>query len=247
MSGWLDPVREVLDRLDDAGQRVVFFRDDDVGWDDRSLLAMVDVFARRCVPIDLAVIPTAAHPRLADTLLRMRRDTRIGLHQHGYAHVNHEMHGRKCEFGTSRTSEQLSVDVSDGSRFLGMLFGEHLDPIFTPPWNRCGDELAGTLVDAGFEVLSRDSTAIPLDHPALTELPVTLDWSGRTKATKRPWDRAQRGCAIAEALRADEPMGVMLHHAVCDERDRADVDELLALLATDARVVCRSMVEVARA
>lgn len=245
MSAWLDPVRDVLDDVDDSWTRAVFFRDDDVGWDDRALLALLEVFVRRDVPVDLAVIPVATHPHVASSLLRLRRDAAIGLHQHGYAHVDHETQGRKCEFGSSRTPDQLAADVSAGARLLGELFGEHLDPIFTPPWNRCRPELGDVLADAGFEVLSRDSTATPLERPRLAELPVTVDWFGTSKRTKLPFDRADRGRAIAGSLGSGRPVGIMLHHAVCGDGDRADVDELLSVFASSRAVTCRTMRDVA--
>ena len=42
MSGWLDPLRSVLDASDE--QVRFFFRDDDAGWDDDALERLLDVF-----------------------------------------------------------------------------------------------------------------------------------------------------------------------------------------------------------
>ena len=79
----------------------VFFRDDDAGWRDDRLLALLDLFAEHALPLDVAVIPAALGEPVAAEL-RGRAGARLGLHQHGFAHANHEPDGRKHEFGPSR-------------------------------------------------------------------------------------------------------------------------------------------------
>src|SRR5439155_1559536 len=80
MSTWLDPLRRVLD---EAPARVAFFfRDDDVGRADERLHPLLDLFSRHAVPIDLAVIPQALAPAVADVLCTRiaRASTPIGVH-----------------------------------------------------------------------------------------------------------------------------------------------------------------------
>ena len=104
MTAWLDPVREALDRA--PAPVTLFFRDDDAGWRDDRLLALLDRFDDVCLPIDLALIPSEIGPESA-AALASRVDSsggRLGLHQHGFAHANHEPEGRKCEFGPSRSA-----------------------------------------------------------------------------------------------------------------------------------------------
>ena len=155
---WLDPVRQALDE----GPCPVFFRDDDAGWDDERLWALLDLFDRRALPVDVAVIPAELGPALAAELAVRARAGGVHLHQHGYAHVNHEPVGRKCEFGPSRPYQAQAADIARGAEILRDAFGDLVEPIFTPPWNRCTAETADALADAGFAVLSRDSTATPL-------------------------------------------------------------------------------------
>jgi hypothetical protein len=84
--------------LDEAPASVEFFlRDDDAGWADDRLLEMLAVIGGHALPIDLAVIPRAASSDLARQLSRLHAQSagRLGLHQHGLAHHNHEPHGRK--------------------------------------------------------------------------------------------------------------------------------------------------------
>jgi hypothetical protein len=61
----------------------------------------------------------------------------------------------------------------------------------------------------------------------VTELPVTVDWFGGRHGVR--WTRAQLGGQLAARLEGPDPVGVMLHHAVTDDRELALVEEMLAL------------------
>ena len=235
MSAWLDPTRQALA---EAGQPVTFFvRDDDVGWGDEQLFALLDVVAAVDLPIDLAVIPRALTPRLARRLQRRRQP--IELHQHGYAHVNHEPEGRKCEFGPVRSRARQRLDIARGQQRLRALLGPGVRPIFTPPWNRCTPETAACLVDLGFVALSRDRSAGALGVAGLAELPVSFDWFAKRKGS--PLSRDERGDLLAQQIRTATPVGIMLHHAPMDADDLAALRDLLVLLADDRNARVSSM------
>ena len=154
---WLDPVRQALDE----GPCTVFFRDDDAGWGDERLWALLDLFDRRSLPVDLAVIPAELHPTLTAELTVRARAGQVHLHQHGFAHFNHEPTGRKCEFGPARSYEAQAADITHGAAILRGAFGELVHPVFTPPWNRCTAVTADVLADAGFAGQCPDSTPPP--------------------------------------------------------------------------------------
>ena len=158
MTGWLDPLRTVLAEREEPVR--FFFRDDDAGWHDEALEELLDVFELHEVPVDVAAIPVAMTARTA-TLIAARQSSGrndITVHQHGFAHVNHEPEGRKCEFGASRSPEQQRDDIARGRDELSALLGD-LPAVFTPPWNRCAPWTAQVLHDLGFAVLSRDLSA----------------------------------------------------------------------------------------
>lgn len=220
---WLDPVRRALDE----GPCTVFFRDDDAGWGDERLWALLDLFERRSLPVDLAVIPAELRPALTAELAVRARSGGVHLHQHGYAHVDHEPTGRKCEFGPSRSYEAQAADIARGAAILADAFGDVVEPAFTPPWNRCTAVTADVLADAGFAVLSRDSTATPLPGARIPEVPITVDWFGSRKGVRwTPYELAER---LAAAVRTGGPVGIMLHHAVTDDGEFAAISALLAL------------------
>lgn len=222
MSAGTDPLLRALDALDAPVD--FFLRDDDAGWADARLLALLDTTAACAVPIDLAVIPAALTAPLARQLLRRRRQQALGLHQHGWTHANHEPEGRKCEFGGSRPAAERERDIVQGAQRLQELLGADVDPTFTPPWNRCADELPMQLRRLGFMALSRSASAPP--QPLLAELPVHTDWSRRWReAIDSRSDPAARIAAdLARHVRPGARVGLMLHHA-------AMADDELALLA----------------
>jgi hypothetical protein len=215
--GWLAPVERALTE----GTRF-FFRDDDAGWADERLFALLDVFEGHW--IDLAVIPRELGAGLARELLAREQ---VGLHQHGLAHVDHEPVGRKCEFGPARDLPTQRADIEAGRARLEAFLGDRVDPIFTPPWNRCTTDTGRALAELGFRVLSRESRAEPLGIDGLAELPVCADW-----VRIEPDDLAAR---VAAAVRAGGPVGVMFHHAEMDAASRRRAGELLALAGPLAR------------
>jgi peptidoglycan/xylan/chitin deacetylase (PgdA/CDA1 family) len=235
---WLDPVQA---ELDSAPAPVdVFFRDDDAGWRDDRLLELLRLFELHALPLDVAVIPAALDRGVAREL-RSRAGARLGLHQHGFAHRNHEPDGRRFEFGPSRAYADQRRDIDAGAGRLAALLGDVVQPIFTPPWNRCTSVTGRCLRELGFRVLSREFRAAPLGLAGLRELPVAVDWCGRRHGVRlTAADAAER---LVEALDAGGPVGVMLHHAVMDRADRARAAELLALLAEHPRSVPRPMRE----
>ncbi len=235
---WLRPVEAALDAVDPPVP--FFFRDDDAGWGDDRLLELLDRFSARALPVDLAVIPCELDAGLAGELASRRG---VGLHQHGLAHANHEREGRKCEFGPARGAAAQRRDIGAGRARLADLLGARVDPIFTPPWNRCTADTGRSLASLGFAVLSREARAAPLGVPGLLELPVSVDWfAHRHGARLRP---GELGGRIADVIRLGGPVGVMFHHAVMDDAEMRRASELVSLVAGHDRARPALMMELA--
>ncbi len=238
-TNWLDPLRKTLDET--PGSVHFFFRDDDAGWEDARLFELLDLFADYNAPIDLAVIPKSISRKTAACLRKRLEESpeSISAHQHGYAHVNHEQTGRKCEFGNSRSSKLQHADIAAGKALLNDLLGPITESIFTPPWNRCTVATAICLRLEGFTVLSRDVTATQFGAPGLSEIPVSVDWFGHRKGVRLTPDEI--GESLSKAALTHAPVGVMLHHALIDDEERQRIGELLELLSSHSRVHGRLM------
>jgi hypothetical protein len=245
MSVWLDELRRTLDAA--AAPVDFFFRDDDAGWADERLFALLDLFERHALPIDVAAIPRAMTAALASEL-RSRvaaAPETVAVHQHGFAHLNHEREGRKCEFGSSRSRELQQHDIESGRFLLVDVHGLPASDIFTPPWNRCTEATGEALRATGFRVLSRDVTARPLGVAGLFELPVCVDWFARRKGVRLSPE--ELGASLAQAAHdAEAPVGVMFHHELMEEEELKRAGELLALLAARPAARCHLMSSLAQ-
>jgi peptidoglycan/xylan/chitin deacetylase (PgdA/CDA1 family) len=242
---WLISLAETLDA---ASQPIVFFfRNDDAGWEDRRLFELLRLFGKHDVPLDLAVIPKSIRNNTAARLrvLVEMFPEKISLHQHGYAHLNHEPDGRKSEFGDSRPGTLQLADITSGRQLLMDMFGPVVDPIFTPPWNRCTAMTATCLRAAGFAYLSRDVSAIPIDTNGLREVPVAIDWFKKRQGFRLA--PSEIGAALSAAARARSAVGVMLHHAVMDHDEHTRLGELLRLLSLHPHARCVLMRDVNQA
>jgi predicted glycosyltransferase len=236
---WLIPVRETLDGL--AHPATLFFRNDDCGWSDDRLLLLLDIFADFGISVDLAAIPAALNSAFAQKLSRRMAayPERLRIHQHGFAHLNHELDGKKCEFGPARDYISQRSDIESGQRRLAELLGAAADPIFTPPWNRCTAVTARCLAELGFQVLSRDSHAAPLEGSGVCELPIAVDWFAHRKQVRL--DPMEWGRSLAAKLENETAVGIMLHHAVMNAEEMQALAQLLSVLARHPNAECRTM------
>lgn len=241
---WMVPLCRALDGRRDPLD--VFLRDDDAGWEPERLERQVGQCNAFGLPLDLAVIPAAVTDECAALLLRLRRAHTAGLHwhQHGWTHTNHEPTGRACEFGPSRSAADIRRDIAAGQQVMTARFGQTLDPIFTPPWNRCTDTTAQVLCDLGFAVLSRDTTAPPVHLPSLIECPTTTDWFAKRHGERL--DREAWAIAAATAFAGRGPVGLLLHHAVMDDAEFEALDPVLRLIAEHPACRPWSLLEAAR-
>ncbi len=217
MNDWMKPLEDALERQTRTVN--LFIRDDDAGWADARLYALLDLCQSQCIPVDVAVIPMGLHHGLVDNLLgRLAEpDNLISLHQHGYSHSNHEASGRKYEFGPSRSLAQQQSDIYEGRQLLQHAFDNQLEPFFTPPWNRCTQDTIHALKQNGLSLLSRDVTAMPLDTEGLREIPVTLDWFRKKSGRRLDYPALMQG--LIQQFETDNTIGIMLHHEYMDEQD----------------------------
>jgi hypothetical protein len=206
------------------------------------LWSLLDVFAALELPVDLAVIPSVLSDGLAHELSARIEATPhlVGLHQHGFAHRNHETVGRKYEFGPSRSCELQCRDIAEGRTRLVAALGPVVDSAFTPPWNRCTRTTGHCLVALGFTTLSREWRARPFGIPGLEEKSIRVDWCAHDRG--RRLSRDELGVLLARAVEDTRaPVGVMFHHAVMDAYERRAARDLLSVLAHHPNARARLM------
>lgn len=239
----LDMVRETLEHKNRP--TYVFFRDDDAGWANDRLLELAELFADRSIPLDMAVIPAD----LDDECINQIADLLHGsphlfhIHQHGYSHENHETTGRKSEFGNCRAAQDQFVDIEKGYARLLDIFGDRVEPIFTPPWNRCTQDTVDALNEAGLSILSRDIGAESLALTDLVEIPVAVDWVKLRNADKSGNNESTNH--LSKHLAGADVVGIMLHHEHMDGAELDYLDNVLNVLQASRHVSFASIIELA--
>ncbi|MCB0094491.1 MAG: hypothetical protein KDE46_02170 [Caldilineaceae bacterium] len=237
-NGYTNPLdaqlRLYLDQLakrTGGGSIHMFLRDDDINEDEDTLRQLLDISLARGVPVNLEVIPGSLTDAGARLIADHKRFTPhlIELDQHGWIHANHEVEGRKCEFGVSRSYAQQLDDIARGKALLEATFDELFSPVFTPPWNRCTPNTYQVLHDLGFRIFSGMTGQAPVIDYAFRDLSVTLDlyrWKGNPKM-KAPQEIV---ADLIGQIEAGAPIGLLLHHKVMDDAAFSFLDELLRTL-----------------
>ncbi len=199
------------------------------------------------MPLDIAVIPKEVSVNFGDEMrARVAGDSKLfAIHQHGYAHQNHEREDRKCEFGTARSKRQQLRDIAAGQQILTDFFDDLPLPIFTPPWNRCTNETVEVLCQLGFKILSRESKAEALNVTSLSEIPISIDWFAKRKRVALT--REEIGALLANAITTQGEVGIMLHHALMDREERERLSELFELFAQYGQIEKHSIWSLFRA
>ena len=235
---WKNPPGDMLERLDarlgrvlaqgtNPGDKVFFFRADDIAEVCEDFSKLIALFAKHRAPLALAAVPgwltvekwtdiqnlTSAAPSL------------WCWHQHGWSHADHSIQGKKCEFGDDRTPEDIEDDLARGRRRLETIMGDSFSPVFTPPWNRCGQIALDTLKKLGFKAVSRSQGAAPPAPSGLAQCDINVDLHTRKDADPEKSLEALLG-EIESGL-VEGFCGIMIHHRRMNDAAFAFLDRLL--------------------
>lgn len=213
-----DPWQSLTAELDlwrAAGRTACFWwRDDDAANPSPALERLI-ALTRHAAPLVLASVPGKATPALAE---RTRSEPLVEIVQHGWMHLNHSPSGEKAsEFPAARPLDNRIADLTQGRDRLATLFGPQFIPVFVPPWNRIGPDLAALLPEFGLIGLS---TFGPRRQQAGGRVVNThvdpIAWKdgrrfrGESHALKQVVEHlTARRLGTADA---DEPTGILTHH-----------------------------------
>jgi hypothetical protein len=208
----------------------VFFRADDIGVPGAGFDRLMQIFATRRTPLNLALVPAWLTRVRWQAVLSSSRGA-LGLwcwHQHGWRHANHESEGKKQEFGPARTPAGLEKDLVRGRQRLEEIVGRDFFPLFTPPWNRCDARSLELLVRYGYLGVSRSRGSCPPVPAGLTDISVNVDLHTRREtAPGAGWT-----ALLSELTAALEGgcCGIMIHHQRMNTAAARFLDRLLELM-----------------
>ena len=190
----------------------IFFRADDVAAPGKILAKLMEIFQRRRVPLCLAVVPAW----LTGSRWQYLNDLGVGdsslwcWHQHGWRHANHEINGKKQEFGASRSRSDIKRDLLLGKRRLEDFMGAAFYPVFTPPWNRCSLSTLELLQELGYVAVSRSCGSQPEAPKELCDFCVNVDL--HTRKERDPAEGWNNLLGELQLAVASECCGIMIHH-----------------------------------
>jgi len=205
-------VHSASEQFGNKGTGHIFFRADDVAAPGRNFAKLMDIFRRQRVPLCLAVVPAWLTGRRWQYLngLGAKESSLWCWHQHGWRHVNHEIDGKKQEFGASRNRLDIKRDLMQGKRRLEDLMEAEFFPVFTPPWNRCSLSTLQVLRDLGYVAVSRSRGSRPKVAGELTDFFVNVDLH-----TRKEWEPTLGWRNLFNELQQAIPSdrcGIMIHH-----------------------------------
>jgi len=200
----------------------LWWRDDDAIEPTAQLDQLSTLSGKLGLPVHLAVIPQPATQALADYV---RQTSQLIPVVHGLAHRSHAPQGeKKAEFGNHRPESEALEDAQAGLTRLGDLFGDRLQPMFVPPWNRISKRTVQGLADLGYRSVSTFTPRKAAKAaPGLLQINTHLDpihWKGNRSLVppQELLDQLAGQLKDRREGRTDnaEPYGVLTHHLVHD-------------------------------
>lgn len=229
-------VEAALDRVPDKTMVRVFFRADDIAVPGKQFARLLALFGHYRVPLSLAVVPTWLTLPRWQALKNLSRNTSNlwCWHHHGWRHVNHEIKGKKQEFGPGRSPFELKNDLLRSRGRLETLMDGDFYPVFTPPWNRCDLNTLRLLKELGYAAVSRSLGSQPPALEGLPDFQVNVDLHTRKDVNLNlDWKRlfTELSQAVASGL-----CGIMIHHQRMNDAAFVFLELLLNVLVHSKKI-----------
>jgi hypothetical protein len=239
------PLEAELAAWQSAGRAAtLWWRDDDAGDATPALRRLVALARTHGVPLALAAVPAWATPALAAAV--EEEGALVSVLQHGYAHENYAPAGqKKFELGPERPAPILVAELAQGWQILESRFGARFAPVLVPPWTRMAPYLPPYLAELRYRGLSQfGPRARRQPVRGLLQVNTHVDivhWKGPAPRFAGEAKLVEEFAGHLAARRggevdADEPTGLLTHHAAQDEACWAFLDALFRRLAGHAAV-----------
>jgi hypothetical protein len=220
------------DRLAAGQAGYIFLRADDVAVPGSQFWRLLDLFSNQRAPLCLAVVPAWLTRVRWQQISAISQDSaRLWCwHQHGWRHFNHQITGKKQEFGSNRSQFEIENDIIRGKKRLEGILGRRFYPVFTPPWNRCDIRTLQVIQQHGFAAVSRTHAGDVPAPEGLTNFYVNVDMHTRREANAvAGWSN------LFEELRtaiSSGCCGIMIHHRRMNDAAFIFLEILLQVIAT---------------
>lgn len=217
----------------------LFIRDDDVDSEEANLERLVSMGIKLRVPISFGIIPASLTKNVGTLLNSVKRShpELIEIHQHGWAHINHEGDRGKAEFGPARSYDQQREDLQKGRATLEESFGDAFFPAFSPPWNVYTADTIRAMQELSFQVLSAGWHDFGVSWGGIQHYPSALDLTNWGAVGRLQPPRGLFVRTVASLTKARGPVGLLLHHWMMTPEEFRSLESLLHGLTQTDRVV----------
>jgi len=215
LPGWEEKLDEASARMTSAALPPIFFRADDIGAAGKAFDALCRLFRHYRLPLGMAVIPSWLSETRQQKLFQAAPvDEELwNWHQHGWRHINRQKKGDNSEFGSDRDFERQHEDIVQGRAKLERIFGPHLVPVFSPPWNRFSATTISILRKLDFKGICTANSFTPgmKSRHGIKQFPVRLDL--HTRNVQDPTDDFALLISQFYGLtKMKGPTGIMVRH-----------------------------------
>jgi peptidoglycan/xylan/chitin deacetylase (PgdA/CDA1 family) len=192
----------------------LFIRNDDVYSEEVNLSRLITIGLKLRVPISFGVIPSRLTKNVENILASVKRShpELIEIHQHGWAHINHEGKTGKAEFGAARSYHQQRDDLQSGRVILEQSFGDGFFPALSPPWNVYTADTIRAMRELGFLVLSAGPDYLGGSGQGVQLYPTKLDLTNWDDGGRLEPMRAIFTYFLAQPKNLPRTLGLLLHH-----------------------------------
>jgi len=236
---WNAPLTDLKPRLQDCVDQAqarlplpvrFYFRADDIGVPGKRFYRLLDMFLDCRMPLCLAVVPSWLTRQRWDIFLKtdQKAPELWCWHQHGWRHVTHEIQGKKQEFGSIRSLEEIRQDIVRGREKLEHLMKDRFTPVFTPPWNRCDGRTLAVIKNNEFKAVSRHRQSRPIPPKGLPDFFVNVDLHTRRETDPEAgWQSLWKELSAAIS---SGTCGIMIHHQRMNETAFDFLEQLLGII-----------------
>ncbi len=136
-------------------KNIVFFRNDDVGEIDKTIVLLMALFEKYDIPLSLQVVPKNITKEFVDYYNSLGKKQLFDIGQHGFDHLPVMNNGKnEGEFGKSKKLEEKRESIEKGWKIIEEKFGKQSVKIFTPPWGTMDQETYKILKLYGYDAVS---------------------------------------------------------------------------------------------
>lgn len=197
-----------------------FFRIDDVGWSEETLVSVINVFLETEIPIALGVIPVGISDDTVDYLINLQNEypTLIEIDMHSYTHraLGGLVEG---EFKNRRRQVDIESELFSGQSIMNQLF-VNWSYIFTVPFSAYDNSLINSLGSIEFNGLSSHYPENKIDpvvnhYPGLDDFSTCLDIVEDWDDPELPLLSEEEFVEKYEICRENgKSVGIMVHHHI---------------------------------